>query len=228
LTQLSGPALLPIIFLLSGCSVTYQWLQKLEIVVATPEGDLRASTVQRIDVTSDSTLFRKFIQDSGRRATIHGEALALKVSGERFLFVLLPDPHLAERTLDVPRNLGTKRLYRAIQSSIGQPSVKIAPEWRPLIVTFGSLSDPKSMELVDPENFAASFGDGYALTSLTLSIVDAQPTEHQIKTLLPWLEALAHDQFTILGQQEKAADKSLPDRAKYAIHPSSFSTGLLQ
>jgi hypothetical protein len=208
--------------------VTYQWLQKLEIVVATPKGDLRASTVQRVEVTSDSALFRKFIHDSGRRATIHGEALVLKVSGDRFLFVLLPDPHLAERTLEVPRDLGSKHLYEAIQSGIGQPPVKIAPEWRPLIVTFTSLSDPKSMELVDPENFAASFGDGYDLTSLTLSIVDAQPTEHQIKQLLPWLEALAHDQFTILGQQEKAADKSLSDRAKYAIRPSSFSTELFQ
>lgn len=42
----------------------------------------------------------------------------------------------------------------------------------PMLVTFGDLDDPTSVERVDPDDLAASFGEGVALKRITVQITD--------------------------------------------------------
>ncbi|MCC6479158.1 MAG: hypothetical protein IT552_08115, partial [Sphingomonadaceae bacterium] len=46
----------------------------------------------------------------------------------------------------------------------------------PMLVTFKDLADPTSVEQVDPDDLAASFGRGYRLKSITVQVTDAPVT----------------------------------------------------
>jgi hypothetical protein len=41
--------------------------------------------------------------------------------------------------------------------------------YRPLLVTFADINDPASVQRVDPDDLAASFGPGYALSQRSRS-----------------------------------------------------------
>ncbi|MCG7495092.1 toxin-activating lysine-acyltransferase [Thalassobius sp. Cn5-15] len=54
-------------------------------------------------------------------------------------------------------------------------------------VGFEDYSDPKSVFVVDPADLAASYGEGYALTRLTLQITDDPLTQGEVEKVLGWL-----------------------------------------
>lgn len=58
-----------------------------------------------------------------------------------------------------------------------------------MLVTFGDINDPTSIALVDPQNMAQSFGDGYALKEALLEIATDPATSGQIDQVLPWLSS---------------------------------------
>jgi hypothetical protein len=57
----------------------------------------------------------------------------------------------------------------------------VPPILYPLLVTFTDIADPKTVTRVDSANLAATFGPGYALTSITLEITDEPVTEGQVQ-----------------------------------------------
>lgn len=54
----------------------------------------------------------------------------------------------------------------------------------PYFVRFRDIRDPRTVELVDPDNLAATFGPGYRLKSLTVQFTDA-PVTTGIESRLP-------------------------------------------
>jgi hypothetical protein len=60
--------------------------------------------------------------------------------------------------------------FNAIQTHKGVLSVAFFRA--PVFVTFNDINDPKTIQLVDPENLSASFGNGFALKSIQLEIVE--------------------------------------------------------
>lgn len=52
----------------------------------------------------------------------------------------------------------------------------------PMLVTFADITDPASVQLLDPANLAASFGPGVRLKAVTLEM-----TDRSLKALLAWL-----------------------------------------
>jgi hypothetical protein len=60
------------------------------------------------------------------------------------------------------------------------------PQWLyPLLVTFGDINDPKSVQRVDPANLAASFGPGIRLKRITVEVTDDDVTSG-IEKRLRW------------------------------------------
>jgi len=59
-------------------------------------------------------------------------------------------------------------------------------ESMPLLVRFRDPNDPKTVERVDPNDLAASFGAGVKLTRATVEITD-DPLTTGIEKRLPWL-----------------------------------------
>ena len=65
--------------------------------------------------------------------------------------------------------------------------VPLPPEaWR-LLVTFADIADPTSVARVDPNDLAASFGEGARLKAMTLEITRAEVTDGVVDALLTWL-----------------------------------------
>lgn len=57
----------------------------------------------------------------------------------------------------------------------------------PMLVTFGDVTDPLSVKMVDPKDLAASFGTGIRLKSVTLEVTDEPVTEGVVVEKLRWL-----------------------------------------
>jgi hypothetical protein len=81
------------------------------------------------------------------------------------------------------QNLGAK--YGILQELREKRTVPSGS--RPLLVTFGNINDPASVKEVKPGDLAATFGQGYRLSSITLEITDEAVTEGTMQKLLPWL-----------------------------------------
>lgn len=79
---------------------------------------------------------------------------------------------------------------------------ELVAEQLPMLVRFRDLSDPTSIEQVDPTNLAKSFGPGVKFSISTLQTTTEPPTK-KIKEYLPWLKNLKggylNSQFTARG-----------------------------
>ena len=56
-----------------------------------------------------------------------------------------------------------------------------------MLVTFGDLSDPTSVAEVDPDDLAATFGEGVRLKRITVQLTD-DPVTTGIEKRLAWLD----------------------------------------
>lgn len=57
----------------------------------------------------------------------------------------------------------------------------------PMLVTFSDLDDPTELELANPDNLAASFGEGVSLKRITVAVTD-DPVTTGIGQRLGWLD----------------------------------------
>lgn len=57
-----------------------------------------------------------------------------------------------------------------------------------MLVTFGDLTDPTSLERVEPDDLAASFGNSVRLKRITTQLTD-EPVKAGLKARLKWLQA---------------------------------------
>jgi hypothetical protein len=84
----------------------------------------------------------------------------------------------------------------------------------PLLVRFRDISDPKTVEKVDPANLAASFGAGVKLTRATIETVPSgywpfnlfgiggSPVTRGIEARLPWWKDRPNKSFDELVPQD--------------------------
>ncbi len=57
----------------------------------------------------------------------------------------------------------------------------------PQMVTFADIADPLSVQLVDPDDLAATFGTGFALRKVTVQVTDEPVTLGRVEPVLSWL-----------------------------------------
>ena len=67
-----------------------------------------------------------------------------------------------------------------------KPKTDVPLKELPMLIRFRNVADPATVERVDPNNLAASFGPGVVLTRATLEITDDPVTTGIVKRL-PWL-----------------------------------------
>mgnify|MGYP001033777404 CR=1 FL=1 len=165
---------------------TYRWNQRLNLTVTTPFGDKSGSSV--VEVTH---WFHPNIPiDAGvRNSRRRGEAVVVDLGKNRFLFAMMDsDDLIAEAFGDQLPELrysqnNLKRYFRAIKRLTG--TVVVPVQGLPTLVTFSDFDDPSSVMLVDPNNLAAAFGEGYALSEATLEITKDPVTKDLVENALP-------------------------------------------
>ena len=91
-----------------------------------------------------------------------------------------------------------------------------------MLVTFGDLDDPTSVAEVDPDDLAASFGEGYALKRITVQITD-DPVTTGIEQRLGWLRGHTS------GMLDGRANSTLKAENRFANDLSriDFTRGIL-
>jgi hypothetical protein len=70
-----------------------------------------------------------------------------------------------------------------------RPNAELPIDLFPMLVRFRDISDPLSVEKVDPANLSATLGPGVTLRRATIEITD-DPVTTGIEERLPWLKEL--------------------------------------
>lgn len=165
---------------------TYRY--RMTVEVETPEGLKTGSSVIEVETRMETNPESPASQRINWRA--RGEAAIIDLEERGVLFALLrseDDVDFASRIMfllapkGVDKN-GDAFLGRfanmlemtepvelpATQEKINPPLAEM--KGRPMLVTFGDLDDPTSVERVDPEDLSATFGEGVSLKRITVQI----------------------------------------------------------
>ncbi len=101
----------------------------------------------------------------------------------------------------------TKENLRRLQRQSGPRPIPFSS--LPDLLTFANADDPNTVQLVDPNNLAASFGRGVTLQSATIEVTDEQLTRG-IEKKLPWLPEIKKNGWLLSGARFPQSE-SLPD-----------------
>lgn len=173
---------------------------RLTLAVETPEGVRSGSSVIEVKNSISSN-------------SIKGEAVSVELPNGQTLFALLRSSAMgssdwaSEAVSWIPQDLRKdwaladdpngvyvgENYWKNVATYRGNASVPRtrAMPWGemdtyPYFVRFKDIQEPSSVEYVDPDDLAASFGPGYRFKSLTAHFTDA-PVTSQLTTKLAWL-----------------------------------------
>lgn len=155
------------------------WNEKITLIVDTPSGEFSSFSVQGASIAST------WGASSGSVAFRSGEAVMLKLPMDgkpRYLFALLQSGRLAYGIYKLELNW-----YTGIGDLDDLPPRVLKGKYRPRLVTFADINDPASVQQVDPDNLAASFGSGYSLKNITIEISDEGKTRGKVEQIINWL-----------------------------------------
>ena len=191
--------------LLGWCAVhdpTPDYRYRLTVEVDTPKGSKTGSSVIEVE-TRRQKIMR--YEGPGARYRLRGEAVAVELPGGKTLFALLRSENDSDWGSDImfqftPKQPNTMSdpfqarfdLMLEFDDLIVLPHTWPAmgglPERSayPMLVTFGNLADPSSVELIDPDDLAATFGKGVRLKRITVQMTD-DPVTTGIEKRLAWL-----------------------------------------
>jgi len=182
---------------LTGCgnrSSTFRY--RLTVEVDTPQGVKTGSSVIEVDLTDTGDGAWVLPDARGINAELRGEAVAVDLPGGQALFALLRTEQdgdaavwFAHRAVNAPPQFDGE--YAGIRRTDYMKEHKLAGVLeganRPMLVTFGDPADPTSVARVDPDDLAATFGNGVILRGITVQLTD-DPVTSGIEERLGWLE----------------------------------------
>ena len=173
----------------------YVWHQKLSVTMQTPRGIVSGSSVAEVRAAFGV----KPMSQAEVQYGYAGEATVVEVAPGKYLFALLggteerfacaagPAMNWSGPWFPKPNAKPRGEWLAEIPQMAGQPPVTVPKECLPLMVTFGDITDPKTVQRVDPDDLAASFGPGVSLKAVTLAVTDEPVTEGKVEAVLGWL-----------------------------------------
>ena len=197
---------------------------RLTVEVETPEGLRSGSSVIEVRISETGEDYWANPEARGQSAKLRGEAVAVELPDGRVLFALLRSEDMVDAAAWWPFRIAANPCitgeYSAIRNAEEMQRSGASGElpWGsyPMLVTFGDLADPTSVELVDPDDLAATFGEGVRLKRVTVEFTDDLVT-NEIEKTLPWIGAFRGRHFD--GSESNFKDFTKPSLA------SRFSSG---
>ena len=202
---------------------TTSWNQRLTVIVDTPAGEVRGSSVVKISNTE--TMGPLVLMEArGVRSKTRGEAVALEVLPGRWLFALLSGDddgkgnagQLAYHAVrhgetHNPSDRNYEADMRDLRAQLRDTPAPIPPEAYPVLVTFDDITKPETVREVDPSNLAATFGEGVRLRGMTLEVTADRVSKGAVEDILPWIcrYRAMHQRLNGETGSVSAADKSL-------------------
>lgn len=169
---------------LTGCASSNKALRyRITIEVDTPLG-LRTGTSVLESVYNNGNAF-----ENSARAWTRGQAPYVDLGNGRYLFSTLSDPFeksaMFQILLKVLRHPETKPpLSDPDRSAVDQANTTkpfgiVRRQDYPLLITFRNVEIPETVEEVDPADLSTIFGQGHAVKSITIQVLDRN--EHLTK-----------------------------------------------
>lgn len=175
---------------------------RLTVEVETPEGVKTGSSVIQVEQALGGAASAGGLAGGQIYYRVRGEAVAVDLPGGRTLFALLRSDNDIEWSARVVQMLAPKIKGEPWQQSFDnvllvKGSVEVPRMWPanvtlpersayPMMVTFGDEADPTSVAEVDPDDLAATFGEGVKLKRVTAELTDDLVTSG-IEKRLGWL-----------------------------------------
>ena len=174
------------------CALTsYTWHQKITIEVEVDGQLYTGSSVGSVGVMRSDPITSQL--GSPLQKGSRGEAAYVELPLKRYVFALLnggpPGSDLGNIAIKVFRDLlprGSPELFATLSSLRLMREVPL--KYYPLLVTFTDITDPKTVQEVDPENFAEMFGPGVSLKRITLEITNEPVTQGMVDKVVGWLD----------------------------------------
>ena len=223
-------------FLYGFAGPTYTFRYRLSISIETPESERSGSGVLQC-TTYDNTV-GLLAQGEWKRAgtVVQGEAVTVDLGERGLLFALLKGPNELEHAAYLPYEVFTRTGLLPKRYPIDKPNTEIIRENAqavmsargaveletdelPLLVRFRDAADPKTVQQVNPDDAAASFGPGVKFGRAIMQITD-DPVTERIKDRLPWL--VDYYDRRLDGRRFETIDA--PNRLANSLAAGSFST----
>lgn len=171
---------------LFGKSITYRY--RLTVVVNTPQGIRTGSSVIQVDLKEQNGLQGSHVQT--RKA---GDAVAVDLPGGKTLFALLDGSPVTGLYATLQDKFDWYARAKALKNMEGVHDVpRTVPNFRreqvdiwPTLVTFGDIADPTTVVRVDPDNAAATLGEGMRIRRVTVEMTNDNVTTGIAKRF-PW------------------------------------------
>lgn len=142
-------------------------------------------------------------------STVWGSAVTIDLGKERGLFFATLSNQISDKfytdatfpalTTEYLRVGGDGRWSALKQASLFPDEVEVPEDQWPLFVRFRDLSDPSSVEQVDPRGMSTQYGPGIYIRRVLMKRTEDPPTE-TIHDFLPWVRSL---QTTLAGAKER-------------------------
>lgn len=194
---------------LSGCALAEDkapdYRYRLTVEVETPEGLKTGSSVIQVEQSLGGAASAGGLAGGQIYYKVRGEAVAVDLPGGRTLFALLRSSNDVEWAARVMQMLAPKIQGEPWAESFDnvlmiKGAVEVPRMWPgnatlsmrsayPMLVTFGDIADPTSVELVDPNDMVTTFGEGVKLKRIIAELTDDSVTSG-IGARLEWLENL--------------------------------------
>lgn len=190
---------------LHACSRSETFRYRMTVEVETPEGLKTGSSVIEVHYSETGDKSITFPEARGINTRARGEAVAVDLPDGKVLFALLRSQKSVDAAagwpidaLDPPRTDGDYVVVRQVRAMKDMDELAVLPRMLPpaghrqersgypMLVTFRDIEDPTSVTLVDPDDLAASFGEGVKLERITVQITD-EPETTGIEKRLGWL-----------------------------------------
>jgi hypothetical protein len=177
---------------LGGCDEMFRkrFRFRMTVEVETPQGLRSGSTVTEVSAAKTT----KLLPEQHAISTVFkGEAVAVDLPGGT-LFALVGDigpgyPLSVAVVKSFDPLTGPEDKFVASIGKLGERASRgrsVPLRDLPKLVRFRDIHDPRTVELVDPEDLAKSFGPGVQLSRIVLTVVD-EPVTIGIERRLRWL-----------------------------------------
>jgi len=215
-----------------------RWRYRLTLEVDTPEGVKTGASVVEVHSWSEEFLP---VPGSPTAIRVKGEAAAVDLGARGVLFAVLRSETNVDNAYWIVWNSfpvpGTKpgttqrgsdgiRYYHSLQGKAEVPALAM-----PMLVRFRDINDPTSVERVEPDDLAKSFGPGVSLRHMTIEMVSAgwwpfnwcgitgEPVTTGIEKRLAWLSVYPEPGLA-------RATNPLNPQFSATVHHGDFRRGL--
>ena len=175
---------------------------RLTIEVQTPGGVRSASGVMAVHMGKDSGI----LPEAGGRSSTRGDAIFIDLGDGRNLIATLTHGKnglyfdgMNFLAMNAFAEAGQKVPFKEVSRLTGKVQLYVYGDLIPTLVTFGNVTDPNTVRVLDPGDIEAVFGSGFHLNRVILEMVPVgfwpldfggplgEPVTRGIEKRLPWI-----------------------------------------